>query len=119
MCIWLQLETFVCINSLTPKSVPVGAQPKLFGKYIANFYVRIDEYILREMKTWHATIYLMTQRTNQQILNSTKKYFDPLLTSSMLQASYKSQATDTKLRSLRIQRAIKLCERIKIGKSVQ
>ena len=34
--------------------------------------------------------------------------------SSILQASYKSWATAAKMRSLRIQRAIKLCERIKI-----
>ena len=32
----------------------------------------------------------------------------------MLQSSYKLQATAAKLRSLRVQRAIKRCERIKI-----
>jgi hypothetical protein len=49
------------------------------------------------------------------ILTSKKRYdFDPLLTSLMKQASQKLQATAGKLKSLRIQRAIKLCERIKI-----
>ncbi len=43
-----------------------------------------------------------------------KRYdFDPLLTSSMQQASYKLGATAGKLKSLRTQRAIKLRERIK------
>jgi hypothetical protein len=37
----------------------------------------------------------------------------------MQQASSKSQAISGKLRSLRVQRAIKLCERIKIGKKLQ
>jgi hypothetical protein len=67
------------------------------------------------MKTRHTTNYLMTQCTNQQILTSTKRYdFDPLLTSLMLQASYKLRATAAKMRSLCVQRSIKLCERIKI-----
>jgi hypothetical protein len=40
--------------------------------------------------------------------------FDPLLTSLMKQALQKLQATAGKLKSLRVQQAIKLCERIKI-----
>ena len=65
--------------------------------------------LLREKKTRRNKIYLATQQLAQ------KRYvFDPLLTSSVLQASYKSQATAAKIRSLHVQRAIKLCERIKI-----
>jgi hypothetical protein len=57
----------------------------------------------------------MTQRTNRQILLAEKRYnFDSLLTSSMLQALYNSRATVAMLRSLCVQRAIKLCEQIKI-----
>ncbi len=37
----------------------------------------------------------------------------------MQQVSYKLQATADKLRSLRIQRAIKLRERIKLGKKLE
>jgi hypothetical protein len=62
-----------------------------------------------------------TYRHNTQIgdyrtiLTSAKKYdFDPLLTSLMKQASKKLRATAGKLKSLRIQQAIKLHERIKI-----
>jgi hypothetical protein len=62
-----------------------------------------------------------TYRHNAQIgeyytiLTSRKKYdFDPLLTSSMKQALQKLQATAGKLKSLRVQRAIKLHDQIKI-----
>jgi hypothetical protein len=59
-----------------------------------------------------------TYRHNAQIgkyLLVQKRYdFDPLLTSLMQQALYKLQATAGKLKSLRVQRAIKLCERTKI-----
>jgi hypothetical protein len=62
-----------------------------------------------------------TYRHNAQIgkyrtiLNSKKKIqFDPLLMSSMKQALKKLLATSGKLKSLRLQRAIKLRERIKI-----
>ena len=103
------------INSLTAKSCSVGAKLVLFGRYVLNFYVRIVLWILRETKTWRATIFLATQRTNCQILTSLKRYdFDPLLTSSVLQTSYELRATAAKMRSLRVQHAIKLCERIKI-----
>ena len=104
-----------CINSLTAKSVRAGAKLVLFGRYVLNFYVGIVLWILRETKTWRATIYLATQCTNRRILTSPKRYdFDPLLTSWMLQGSYKLRASAAKMRSLRVQRAIKLCERIKI-----
>jgi hypothetical protein len=74
-------------NSLTAKSVLVGEKLVLFGRYVLNFYVGIVHYTLRETKTRRAKIYLPTQRTNRQILTSTKKILDPLLTSSMQQAS--------------------------------
>ncbi len=51
----------------------------------------------------------------RMILTGKKRYdFDPLLTSSMKQALYKLQATAGKLKSLRVQQAIKLREWIKI-----
>ncbi len=31
------------VNSLTAKSVPAGAKLVLFGRYIVNFYVRIEK----------------------------------------------------------------------------
>ncbi len=61
------------INSLPAKSVLAGTKLVLFGGYVLKFYVGIVQWILREMKTWCATIYLMTQRTNRRILTSAKK----------------------------------------------
>ncbi len=54
------------LNSLTPKSVPVGTKLVLFGRYVLNIYVGIVWYILRKTKTRHAKIYLPTQCTNWQ-----------------------------------------------------
>ncbi len=66
------------LNSLTAKSV-------LAGEKLDRGIVH---YILRETKTRRARIYLPTQLTNRRILTSAKRYdFDPLLTSSMQQAS--------------------------------
>jgi hypothetical protein len=56
------------LNSLTAKFVPAGSKLVLFGRYVLNIYVGIVGYILRKTKTWHAKIYLPTQRTNWQIL---------------------------------------------------
>ena len=57
----------------------------------------------------------MTNHTNWWILTCPKRYrFDPLLMSLIMQPSYKFRATVAKMRSLHIQCAIKLCERIKI-----
>jgi hypothetical protein len=52
-------------NSLPAKSVLAGTKLVLFGRYVLKFYVGIVHYILREMKTWCATIYLTTQPTNR------------------------------------------------------
>ena len=41
---WLHvLNLFWIVNSITPKSIPVGATLILFGRYVVNFYVRIDK----------------------------------------------------------------------------
>jgi hypothetical protein len=75
--------------SLTAMFLLAG-EKVLFDRYVFNFYIGIVHYILRETKTRRAKIYLPTQCTNWQILTSAKKDkydFDPLLTSSMQQAS--------------------------------
>jgi hypothetical protein len=61
------------INSLPAKSVLAGTKLVLFGRYVLKFYVGIVQYILREMKTRCANIYLKTQRTNRRILTGAKK----------------------------------------------
>ncbi len=38
------------INSLTPKSVPAGTKLILFGRYVLNIYVGIEQYFLRTTK---------------------------------------------------------------------
>jgi hypothetical protein len=60
------------LNSLPAKSILVGEKLVLFGRYVLNFYVGIIHYILREIKTWRAKIYLLTQRTNWRILTNPK-----------------------------------------------
>jgi hypothetical protein len=54
----------MCINSLTPKSIPAGTKLVLFGRYVLNIYVGIARYFLRNTKTQCAKIYLPTQYTN-------------------------------------------------------
>jgi hypothetical protein len=55
-------------NSLTAKSILAGEKLVLFGRFVLNLYIGTVQYILCETKTWHAKIYLPTQRTNWQIL---------------------------------------------------
>jgi hypothetical protein len=74
------------LNSLPAKSVLAGVKLIHFGSYVLNIYIGIVHYILSEMKTLRAKIYLPTQCTNWRILTNAKRYnFDPLLTSSMQQ----------------------------------
>jgi hypothetical protein len=60
------------------------------------------------------TTHKLVYRTMLTTLAQKRYDFDPLLTSSIKKASQKLQETAGKLKSLLVQRAIKLCERIKI-----
>jgi hypothetical protein len=53
-------ELTSALNSLPTKSVLGGEKLVLFGRCVLNYYVGIVHYILREMKTWGAKIYLLT-----------------------------------------------------------
>ncbi len=61
------VHSTLAVNSLTAKSVPAGTKLVLFGRYVLNIYIGIVQYFLRKTKTWHAKIYLPTQRTNRRI----------------------------------------------------
>jgi hypothetical protein len=63
------MATDIAFDSLTAKSILAGKT----CSYVLNFFVGIVHYIFCETKTQRAKIYLPTQRTNRQILTSTKK----------------------------------------------
>ncbi len=107
-----QLKT---LNSLTAKSVLAGEKPALFGRYLLNFYVWIVHYILLEMKTWRAKIYLPTQRTNWRILTSANKMRFWPSTYVIDAASFVKIASNSRQAEvIACSTHIKLCERMKI-----
>jgi hypothetical protein len=101
-------------NSLTAKSVLAGEKKRTFWYLHTQFLRRNGTLYYIQTKTWHAKIYFPTQCTNWQILTSAKKIQLLPFTNIIDAASSVKIVSMGKMESMRVQRAIKLCEWIKI-----